>query len=254
MYRSAVRCRWMLELDVSSIDQAGRERVARAWAFKMQEEYLAVSRFSRYVIELSEVGCSARVFELCAQSAADEARHATVCGAIVHALLGGIPAITPRAYVYEPWPHSTRDQSIAISLAETCCIGETISIAMFLRMLETVRDPGLRSVIEGLLADEVTHGRLGFLYLAELRAGGRALDHVSAVLLQIIDNQMSDIFEPTEAVDDPVLEQFGYLGPAATREVYRKVIDQMILPGFEGLGIATAAVRATLCERGWLRT
>jgi hypothetical protein len=242
-----------MELDFSSIDQAGRERVARAWAFKMQEEYLAVSRFSRYVIELAEVGCSPRVFELCAQSAADEARHATACGNIVHALLGGIPAITPRAFTYEPWTTATREQSIAISLAETCCIGETISIAMFLRMLESVRDPSFRTVIEGLLADEVTHGRLGFLYLAELRAGGRTLDHVTAALPQIIESQIGDIFEPTEAVDDPVLEQFGYLGPDATRAVYRKVLDQMILPGFEGLGIDTAATRRLAADRGWLK-
>jgi hypothetical protein len=174
------------------------------------------------------------------------------CGEIVAALVGVAPAIERGAFVYEPWPNVTREQSLAISLAETCCIGETISIAMFLRMLESVRDPAFRTVIEGLLADEVTHGRLGFLYLAELRAAGQALDHVSAALLQIIDSQVSEIFAPVDFVDDPALEAIGYLGPEATRAVYRKVLDQLILPGFEGLGIATAATREALRQRGWI--
>lgn len=54
------------------------------------------------------------------------------------------------------------------------------------------------------------------------------------------------------AEDNPKLEACAFLGPRAGADVYARALRDVILPGFETLGIDLGPSRALLRERRWV--
>jgi hypothetical protein len=81
--------------------------------------------------------------------------------------------------------------------------------------------------------------------LAE-RVAERTASTVSVELPAMIDRTFRSLFETAKdsPPDDGRLEAHAYLGLHASADIYRRALQDVILPGFESLALDTKAARA----------
>jgi hypothetical protein len=247
---------WELPADPALSDEA-RRAVGGAWRSRMEQEHLAVGAFSLLAVELAGLGCDSVVLALITRAAADEVRHADLCRRLavrhlgegaVAARLAGVPRFAAR-------PGCSREEQALLHVVEMCCLNETFTGAYLTEMLERTTHATARAAVESLLEDEIDHGRAGWAYVAAAKRDGHAgvLDRMlPALLLETVKPVFDEAIAYPEA-DDPAKEAHAYLSTGAARGVYARTLSEVVLPGFEALGVDTREARG-LCEReGWLR-
>jgi hypothetical protein len=242
-------------LDGRALGARGRETVGGSWLERMKQEHLAVGAFALLARELAEVGSGPAVLSLATRASADEVRHADVCGRFAGALLGeaAVPARLrglPKVPMHEGASAADR---VLYHVVEMCCLSETLTGVFFTEMLARTADPAVREVIESLLEDEIDHGRLGWAYLAERTAEKRTRG-LPAALPAMLDRTFRHVLSPRAqrgGGEDSSLESMGYLGPRASAAIYRRALHQVILPGFETLGVDLGPARKLIADRGW---
>jgi hypothetical protein len=242
------------ELDTRALGDRGRAIVGATWRERMRQEHLAVGAFALLARELAEEGCSSVVLSLITRASSDEVRHAEICRAFAVALLGehDVPARfrgLPNVPMHEG---ATRADRVLYHVVEMCCLSETLTGVYFAEMIARTTDPVAREAVESLLEDEVDHGRVGWAYLAE-RARERRLGGLARALPPMLDRTFAAVLRATRRGprDDAHLERCAYLGPRASSDVARRALDDVILPGFEEVGIDVGPLRAHARERGW---
>ncbi|HEY1691592.1 MAG TPA: ferritin-like domain-containing protein [Polyangiaceae bacterium] len=260
-------------LDAGRLGDAGRRAVGATWLERTRQEHLAVGAFSLLARELAAAGCDPVVLALVTRAACDEVRHAAICRRFAVALLGegavpggfrGLPKVPMHA-------GASAGDRVLFHVVEMCCMSETLTGVYFTEMLARTTDPVAREAVESLLEDEIDHGRVGWAYLAG-RARDGALGGLAAALPAMLARTFAPVLDakprrrgaaaPTRDdgasapgrphdADDPCLEACAYLGPRAGADVYRRALRDVILPGFEALGVDLAAARALVRDRGW---
>jgi hypothetical protein len=245
-------------LNGRDLGDRGRALVGASWRERMRQEHLAVGAFALLARELAEVGSSSIVLSLVTRAASDEVRHAEICRRFAVALLGEreVPARfrgLPKVPMHED---ATRAERVLYHVVEMCCLSETLTGVYFTEMIARSTDPVAREVVESLLEDEVDHGRVGWAYLAE-RARERRLGGLAKALPAMLDRTFGPVLGarrrgPREDRQRDVgLERCAYLGPSAGADVYARALRDVILPGFDELGVDLGPTRKLLQERGW---
>jgi hypothetical protein len=235
-------------LDARALGPRGRAVVGASWRERMRQEHLAVGAFALLARELAEEGCSSVVLSLVTRAASDEVRHADICRQFAVALLGEseVPARLrglPRVPMHEG---ATRPERALYHVVEMCCLSETLTGVFFTEMIARTTDPVAREAVESLLEDEIDHGRVGWAYLAE-RARERRLGGLAKQLPAMLDRTFSPVLGAVarkRTDDDARLEKFGWLGARAAADVYARTLVDVILPGFEELGVDLGPARA----------
>ncbi|HTQ47883.1 MAG TPA: ferritin-like domain-containing protein [Polyangiaceae bacterium] len=242
-------------LDARALGPRGRAIVGASWRERMRQEHLAVGAFALLARELAEEGCSSVVLSLITRAASDEVRHAEICRLFAVALMGerevparfrGLPRVPMHA-------GATRAERALYHVVEMCCLSETLTGVYFTEMIARTTDPVAREAVESLLEDEVDHGRVGWAYLAE-RAGERRLGGLAKQLPAMLDRTFGPVLGAAgrkRPDDDARLESCAFLGPRAGADVYARALRDVILPGFEELGVDLGPTLARVSERGW---
>jgi hypothetical protein len=243
------------KLDAAALGESGRQIVGASWLERMRQEHLAVGAFSLLARELADEGCDPVVLSLVTRAASDEVRHAEICRLFAVALLGAdrVPARLrglPRVPMHSG---ATPADRVLCHVVEMCCLSETLTGVYFTEMLARTTDGVARDAVESLLEDEIDHGRVGWAYLAS-RAREGALGALSEALPAMMKRTFGPVLASPRAAsrDDPALEVCAYLGPAAAAEVYRRALRDVILPGFELLGVDLRPTRALVDELRWV--
>jgi hypothetical protein len=242
-----------LEEAARSLPAHSREVVGGTWRERMRQEHLAVGAFAIITQELAQVGCDATVLGLVARASADEVRHTEICGRMAMALLGA--DAVPRAWRGLPRlpPHTGADASTRalFHVVEMCCLSETLTGVAFAEMHARAAHPAARAVVESLLEDEIDHGRVGWAYLAT-RARSGTLAGLAEALPAMLDRTFGRALRERGRVeDDDAMEAFGYLRDGACADLVRRALGDVVIPGFETLGVDLAASRETVA--GMLR-
>jgi hypothetical protein len=243
-------------LDASSLGAEERREVGETWRERMRQEHLAVGAFSLLAYELAEDGADPAVLALVTRAASDEVRHAEVCRRMAVILLGdgAVPARfrgVPRVPMHRG---ATKSERVLYHAVEMCCLSETLTGVYFAEMVARASHPTARAVVESLLEDEIDHGRAGWAYLAS-RAGEGRIDGLSAALPRLVARVFAPILDRAARspdVDDPAKEAFGHLGRSCSARVVRGALADVVLPGFEKLGVDTSATKAFAHEKGWV--
>jgi hypothetical protein len=228
-------------LDSEALDEGGRAAVGREWRERMRQEHLAVGAFALLTQEVAAEGCPPAILSLLARAASDEVRHAEVCRRMAVAVLGedGIPGYyrgLPKVPRHEP---STAGERTLFHVVEMCCLSETLTGVYFTEMLARATHPTARAAIESLLEDEIDHGRVGWAYLAS-RKGDARLAALAVALPSMLDRTSGRALRDLERraePDDPAREAFGHLGARAGSSAVRRALRDVIVPGFEQLGV-----------------
>jgi hypothetical protein len=213
----------------------------------MRQEHLAVGAFALLTSELAEDGCEPTVLEMMARAASDEVRHAQICRRVATIALGeGAADIDPLCRGLPRVPRyagAPRTMRVLYHVVEMCCLNETFTGVYLSEMLHRATNPAGRAVVESLLEDEIGHGRAGWAYLAT-RKGDPALAALEQELPALVRRSMTAVSRAASAhaeADDGELEAFGWLGGAAATAIYERTLADVIVPGFESLGISARA-------------
>lgn len=226
------------EIDHRTLDARRRRTLGEAWLARARQEHLAVGAFARIAHALAEEGCEPVVLELVARAAADEVRHAELCARYAAAWLG--EGAVPRRFRGVPkipeHPDADPATRVLLHVVEMCCFSETFTGVYLGEMHARATESVARALLESLLEDEIDHGRAGWAYVAERARDGR-LGGLAEALPALVARTTAGVLGASAEDDDPALEAHGWLGRTAAAAVYRRALSEVILPGFEAVGL-----------------
>jgi rubrerythrin len=222
--------------------------VARTWVFRHRVEREAEARFARLADRLEKVGSPEAVVELARQASRDEHRHAELCEELAREY-GGEPDTGPVvAPEIAPERLGLRDQVLYEAVA-ACAITETESVGVLTTLAPHARGR-VAEVLHLLAQDEVGHARIGWAHLeAERRA--REVGFLAPYLPRMLEGTVDPgLFGPARPEEEAeVLLGHGVLPRSMQRDVFTRMLEEVILPGLERAGVDSAPARAWLAEK-----
>jgi hypothetical protein len=227
-----------------------RRKAASAWKFRWQVELEAEARFARLSGRLEEVGAAREMVELARRSSEDERRHACLCAELAESYGECIPrGFSPPLREIAPRGLLLRGQ-VLYEVVAACCITETESMGVLTALLEAASSPRLREVLRELARDEVRHSRLGWAHLASEHALGTTAFLGPLVPAMLEGSVGPELFAmgPGDDEDDRLLEH-GVLPRRRKLEVFRRTLEEVVIPGLEQFGVDAGPARAWLAAR-----
>jgi hypothetical protein len=134
------------------------------------------------------------------------------------------------------------------------CINETIASAWLKASLEDAKTPLARAAIREFLADDVHHARLGWAHVASGFVDAPERAKVAAWLPRLFEAVLGPWLSPlgtaplaasggeSHALVDGIPE-YGLPAWETTRRAVVSAVDDVVLPGFDQLGVETGPVR-----------
>jgi hypothetical protein len=217
-----------------------------SWRARALHEHQSACVFSRLLPQLIEAEASVEYKTVVLRASMDEIHHATLCLQLVR-YLGGTPEIEGDLES-EPLPEhkgrTPRERALR-NVIFASCLSETISASLLAEERELATEPRVRRVVEQLSADEILHAKLGWSLLGEWlpaltddeRAG---LDRYLPLALGTIEQKMLAAMPmppplPAELLAE--LSAIGVVNAHDAREILYAVVEDVIVPRFEELGL-----------------
>jgi hypothetical protein len=130
-------------------------------------------------------------------------------------------------------------QALANTLLVSC-VSETYATTVLTATRDLTEDPTAHAVLTSIYSDEVMHARLGWSYLRyALDKGGAGAIEAAAKMVPIALRGVANVVErerPIGEVTDAV-RAHGLMTPAEERVIYSSCVREVLVPGFEALGI-----------------
>ncbi len=231
--------------EASRYDPAAVARARRLWSERMVNEYTSTTVFTQLAAQLMETNAPLDATAVTLRMAQDELRHAEICGRVVEAL-GGSSRVMRETGIAPIARHpGCGDEERALrNVIFTTCLSEMNSVSYFVTVLERMKDPYLRDVTRALLADEVLHGRFGFVYLEsradwlaarpDVRASvGRYLRYAFAFVEREFTAGEGGATRAPTADDDAL----GVVPVGLSAAVFRDTMLAAVVPGLERFDI-----------------
>ena len=238
MRRRAVPIPWE-QSTVASLSPDERRRLTECWTNRAAAEYLAVSTFAVLAIDLVAAGAPADVLSLCMRAGIDEVRHAELCLRMIE-IYGGKRTLPPPGM--SSLPDEPTRPKLHQALANTMlvsCVSETYATTVLTATRDLTEDPVAHAVLTSIYSDEVMHARLGWSYLRyALERGGAGAIEAAAQMVPIALRGVANVVERERpAVVTDAVRGHGLMTPAEERVIYSACVREVLVPGFEALGI-----------------
>ncbi|MCO4743387.1 MAG: hypothetical protein KC912_01275 [Proteobacteria bacterium] len=225
-----------------------QRRVGHLWAARARFELDAEQHFRRLSRGLAEVGAPARLVDLAAKSAEDEARHSLLAGELAERFGARPPN---RAHIpTSPAPaHLEARERVLYESVALCAVMESLSALLLRKMRSLAEDEQVRSTLHAILTDEITHSRIGWGHLVfEAKRGD--IDFLAPYIPVMLAGTVHDeIFVTAEGDRGHELEPWGGLGRAQRRACFEEACGHLILPGLSLVGIDVTEGRAWFAAR-----
>lgn len=242
-------------LDARELAPHDRRVVGERWKGRQVQEHLAVGAFAQLSWEVAAHGGEPAVLAMLTRAASDEVRHADICRRTAALFLGedAVPARL-RGVSHAP-PHAdapARDRAL-YHVVEMCCLSETFTGVYLTEALAQTVHPTMRAVLESLLEDEIDHGRVGWAHLAGA-ARANALGGLSQALPDMLDRTVGRVLRGIAAepeADVAARRDVGHLANDACADLFKQTLREVILPGFEALGVDLLPAHARIRVEGW---
>lgn len=222
-----------------------RARLAETWRRRSAAEYLAVSTFSILAIDLVAAGAPADVLSHCVRAQLDEIRHAELAIRMVE-IYGG-KRIEPVAGMSR-LPDSPETPKLHQAVANTLlvsCVSETYATTVLLATRDQTTDPVAHAVLTSIYSDEVMHARLGWSYLRfGIEKGGQGVIDAAAAMVPRAVKGVATVVERERPVGEvtEAVRRHGLMTPAEERVVFSQCVREVLVPGFQALGIDCGTV------------
>jgi len=242
MRRRSVPIPWE-QTTATALTGAERARLASTWTRRSEAEYLAISTFSVLAIDLVAAMAPADVISLCLRAGIDEIRHAELCLRMIeiYSPPGTVKPMPKPAM--SSLPDDPTRPKLHQALANTMlvsCVSETYATTVLSATRDLTTDPTALAVLTSIYSDEVMHARLGWSYLRyAIEIGGDGVIEAAAQMLPRALRGVANVVErerPEGAVTEAV-RGHGLMTPQEERVIYSSCVSEVLVPGFQALGI-----------------
>lgn len=227
-----------VEVDAAALASFGPEvqaRVIAAWTQHARGEHASVAAFSRFILQLLQLGAPAELVMDATVAMADEIRHARLAFGAASALAGE----TISAGALDTAGALDENSLVAIVLAAVRegCVGETIAAAQATFAAQACEVASLRELLEAIAVDEQRHAALAWRFVRWAVA-------THPELAPVVADALAEGPALSGAGVDPhadVLRAWGQLPDADMDAVARQVYASVVVPCGEALLGAKAA-------------
>ena len=217
-----------------------RARLAETWKRRSAAEYLAVSTFSILAIDLVAAGAPADVLSHCVRAQLDEIRHAELAIRMVE-IYGGsrIEPVAGMSRLPDSQEMSKLQQAVANTLLVSC-VSETYATTVLTATRDLTTDPVAHAVLTSIYSDEVMHARLGWSYLRfGIEKGGKKVIEAASAMVPRAVKGVATVVERERPVGEvtEAVRRHGLMTPGEERKVFSQTVREVLVPGFQALGI-----------------
>jgi hypothetical protein len=242
-------------LDTAGLSPDDRRAVGEPWRARQVQEHLAVGAFSQIAWEVAAHGGEPVVLDMLTRAASDEVRHTEICRRVAAIFLGGdaVPRRLRGAPRAPPHAGASGADRALYHVVEMCCLSETLTGVYLTEALAHTVHPTMRAVLESLLEDEIDHGRVGWAHLAACARGG-SIEGLPEALPDMLDRTFGRIMRGLAATPEPDVasrQALGHLANDACAGLFARTLREVILPGFEALGVDLGPAQARIRAEGW---
>lgn len=234
---------------VEALAPAARAVVASVWAGRTDSEQRASAIFAVIARDLLADGAVPEVLDLATRAVHDELRHVEICRRVA-ARYAGAPV---------PWPApppapepAFRGASPALArqlyvIANTC-VAETVGAAFLQACRADAEGPLVRAALQQILRDDIGHARIGWAHLASGRVSTELRAALPLALPALLGAVRGGYFERCEALPAEPPRGHGCATPATIRAHVDAALRDVVVPGFEHLGVDTSRARRWLAD------
>lgn len=189
---------------------------------------------------------SPAVVALARKAGADEKIHQGLCVRLASRFGCVEPIQEHAAVIGRPDAVALADR-VLYEVIVSCCLMETLNARLLIGIVEGARDAEVKAVAHAILRDEIVHSRIGWAHLA-YETQRRDCRGVSQLLPRMLRDTVTAelLAPPPPGPRDEVLLAYGEQPLAVRLEQFRAAASEIIFPGFEAVGIDTAAARRWL--------
>lgn len=224
----------------ASLQPAERARLAGTWMRRAEAEYLAVSTFSVLAIDLTAAMAPADVLSLCLRAGIDEVRHAELCLRMAEIYSGERNMPPPGMSRLPDEPGRPKLHQALANTMLVSCVSETYATTILSSTRDLTEDPTAQAVLTAIYSDEVMHARLGWSYMRHaIDAGGQGVIDAAAAMLPRALRGVANVVERERPIGDvtDAVRKHGLMTPAEERVIFSACVKDVLVPGFEALGI-----------------
>jgi hypothetical protein len=227
---------------IEALESEARERIGREWLRRAEVELTAATFTAQLVRGLLLDGAAPAVLELASRAVADEVSHGRLCHDVAERYLGrSAPAPRSRPAEEPIYGDCPPQLNRLLALVMHSCINETLATVCLRDSMRRCESATAKIATRRLLRDDLNHARIGWAHLASPFVDAEARHHVGRALPTLLRlGQDGWIHEPRAPFDDPA---HGVLGPAGFPDLMRTALSELVLPGFDHVGVDTRAGR-----------
>lgn len=224
-----------------------RALVARVWAERSAAEQRAAVIFTMIARDLLVDGAIPEVLELATRAVHDELRHVEICRQVASRYAGApVPWPAPEPASEPAFRDAPPDLTRALHVVLDTCIAESVG-ATFLQVCRAdAEGPLVRAALQQLLRDDIGHARIGWAHLASGRVAPRHIAAICAALPGLLRVVRHGWFTRCDELPGRPPPGHGCATPSAIRAGVDLALRDVIVPGFEHLGMDTTAARRWL--------
>jgi hypothetical protein len=236
---------------IAALGPDARARVARVWTERSAAEQRAAVLFTLVARDLLADGAIPEVLDLATRAVHDELRHVEVCRQVATRYAGTeVPWPAPEPAPEPGFRDAPPDLTRVLHVVFNTCIAESVGAAFLQVCRADAEGPLVRAALQVLLRDDVGHARIGWAHLASGRVAARHLPAIGAALPGLLRAVRDGWYERCAEIDAREAPPPGH--GCATTSAIRGAVDmtlrEVIVPGFEYLGLDTTAARRWLAS------
>lgn len=201
-------------------------------------EHASIAAFARFTLQLLSLGAPAEFIEASNAAQVDETRHARLAFALASTYAGESPG--PGALSLDRVLEETSWEAIFEATVREGCIGETRAALEANWAAESCDDPVVRTVLEGIAADETRHAELAWRVVAWMIGQRPELAESAERIFKEVE-----LVPKRDATRPESGSSWGVLSNDELRACWKDAWNEVITPCARVLGHGRAGENAT---------
>jgi hypothetical protein len=223
--------------------EAVRRDVAGIWAMRAGLELAVSAGYAIIIRELLETGAERPVLELCCDAARDEVTHSQLCLDLAERLDGERRQWPKPASLHVPqYPNVPKGPLLTtLHLVAMSCLNETIACVRLLEAIQLTECSTAKEVLRQILSDEIKHARAGWAHLSSGYVTEAMKLEISHHVPDLIKASLTSLIDENSSIPTEEWSAWGLPSVDAARAHADKAIREIVVPGFDRLGISVSA-------------